>query len=212
MAPADDTQDEPLAQAAEPTAPDGPQSAAGASPSEAEAEIARARDDYLARWQRAAADYKNLRRRTADEIEAAVRRATLPLLSNLLLVLDHLELALQTTIESADARAFSAGVKLTRDQFLQVLQQNGIESFEAQGSFDPARHEAVATRDEPGREPGAILGLVRRGYTWRGQVLRHAHVIVARGPSESAPSATDAESAPESSPEAHREPDPPATS
>jgi molecular chaperone GrpE len=160
------------------------------APVEDPEELLRQRDDLLARWQRAAADYKNLRRRTADDIDAAVRRATLPLLTNLLLVLDHLDLALATRVESEDARALHTGVKLTRDQFLQVLQQNEVEPIDTQGPFDPARHEAVAALEAPGREPGSILEAVRRGYTWRGQVLRHAHVVVARGPLH-APAAGD---------------------
>jgi molecular chaperone GrpE len=194
MAHESDTRDEPLAAepAADSFAAGGAQPAPDATP--AEAELARERDEYLARWQRAAADYKNLRRRTADEIEAAVRRAMLPLFSSLLLVLDHLDLALQAKSESPDARSLATGVKLTRDQLLQALQQQGVEPFEATGAFDPARHEAVSTRVERGHEPGAILELVRRGYTWRGQVLRHAHVVVARGAGE-APA--DAQAGPE---------------
>lgn len=157
-------------------------------------ELARQRDDYLARWQRAAADYKNLRRRTADDVENAVRRATVPLLTELLLVLDHLEMALSTPVESEDARALHAGVKLTRDQFLHVLERNDLERIATQHedgtplAFDPTVHEAVAAIEAPDQEPGAILDTIRRGYTWRGQVLRHAHVVVARGPLPETPS------------------------
>jgi molecular chaperone GrpE len=185
-----DIPDDPIAAAESGSAPAAP------PPSEldaAEAELVRQRDDYLARWQRAAADYKNLRRRSADEVESAVRRTVLPLLTELLLVLDHLELALQAKVESADARALYDGVKLTRDQFLQVLQRHGVEAFESLEAFDPARHEAVATRADAASEPGTILELVRRGYTWRGQVLRHAHVIVSRLGTE-APGESPAES------------------
>src|SRR5688572_27701436 len=122
MAHESDTRDESLAEAESSAVPPPPGGAAEA-PVGSPAELARERDDYLARWQRAAADYKNLRRRTADEIEAAVRRALLPLFSNLLLVIDHLDLALQAKVESPDARSLSTGVKLTRDQLLQALQQ-----------------------------------------------------------------------------------------
>ena len=162
------------------------------------AELARERDDYLARWQRAAADYKNLRRRTADDIENAVRRATVPLLGDLLLVLDHLELALSTPVESEDAKALHTGVKLTRDQFQQVLERNDLARIKTAGPdgerlpFDPAVHEAVAAIDAPDAEPGEILDTVRRGYTWRGQVLRHAHVVVAKAGTDEASSPAQA--------------------
>jgi molecular chaperone GrpE len=143
-------------------------------------ELLRQRDDYLARWQRAAADYKNLQRRTRDDVEAAVRRTMMPLLENLLLVLDHLDLALTTETKSADAHALAVGVRLTRDQFLQGLQAEGVEPIPDGGTFDPSVHEAVAAVESPDAEEGAVVETVRRGYTWRGLVLRHAHVKVAR--------------------------------
>jgi molecular chaperone GrpE len=145
--------------------------------------LVRERDDYLARWQRAAADYKNLQRRSRDDVEAAVRRTMMPLLENLLLVLDHLDLALTTKVESDDASALAEGVRLTRDQFLQGLQQEGVEPIPDGGAFDPAVHEAVAAVEVEDAEEGSVVATVRRGFTWRGLVLRHAHVKVARGPS-----------------------------
>ena len=143
-------------------------------------ELRRQRDDYLARWQRAAADYKNLRRRTGEDVEAAIRRTMTPLLENLLLVLDHLDMALTTPVESDDASALAQGVRLTRDQFLKGLQQGGVESIPEEGPFDPDLHEAVATVVTDEVEPGTVIETVRRGFTWRGIVLRHSHVKVAR--------------------------------
>ncbi len=151
-------------------------------------ELLHQRDDYLARWQRAAADYKNLQRRTRDDVEATVRRTMMPLLENLLLVLDHLDLALTTEVESDDAVALAQGVRLTRDQFLQGLQQDGVESIPEGGAFDPSLHEAVAAVEDDEAEEGAVLETVRRGYTWRGLVLRHAHVKVARSSTAAAES------------------------
>jgi molecular chaperone GrpE len=145
-------------------------------------QLRRERDDYLARWQRAAADYKNLRRRAGEDVEATVRRTMTPLLENLLLVLDHLDMALTTPVDSDDAAALAQGVRLTRDQFLKVLQGEGVEVIRDEGLFDPDLHEAVATVDTDEVEPGTVVETVRRGFTWRGIVLRHSHVKVARSP------------------------------
>ena len=171
-------------------------SATEATGDEDPGELRRQRDDYLARWQRATADYKNLRRRTGEDIEAAMRRTMTPLLENLLLVLDHLDLALTTPIDSDDAAALAEGVKLTRDQFLKSLQQEGVESIPAGGPFDPDLHEAVATVETDEVEPGTVVETVRRGFTWRGIVLRHSHVKVARSvgtETESSPAGRPAE-------------------
>ncbi len=148
--------------------------------------LRRERDDFLARWQRAAADYQNLKRRSAHEVEGAVRRSLEQLLAGLLLVLDHLELALSAPVESEDAKALAQGVRLTREQLLNVLRKEGVEPVRPDGGpFDPSLHEAVATVERDDLEPGSVVEVVRPGYTWRGQVLRSAHVRVARAPASS---------------------------
>lgn len=144
--------------------------------------LAAERDDYLARWQRAAADYQNLKRRSASEVDNAVRRSLEGLLTGLLLVVDHLDLALSSPVESDDARALSEGVRLTRDQLLGTLRGEGVEPIADGGAFDPNLHEAVATLERDDVEPGQVVDTLRRGYTWRGQVLRAAQVRVSREP------------------------------
>jgi molecular chaperone GrpE len=143
---------------------------------------ARERDEYLARWQRATADYQNLRRRTASDVDAAVRRSLESLLSGMCLVIDHLELALRSPATGDEARALARGVELTLSQMLALLRQEGVEPVPSSGDFDPALHEAVATVESDELPPGRIVDTLRKGYTWRGQVLRHAHVRVAREP------------------------------
>jgi molecular chaperone GrpE (heat shock protein) len=48
-----------------------------------------------------------------------------------------------------------------------------------EGPFDPARHEAVASRPASGTEQrGRIAETVRPGYLWRDQVVRPQQVVV----------------------------------
>jgi len=171
---------------------DAPSPACEADASALEA-LARERDEYLARWQRATADYQNLRRRSASEVENAVRRSLESQLSGMCLVIDHLELALKSPVKSDDARALARGVELTLSQMLALLKQEGVEPIASAGDFDPALHEAVATLETEDVPAGHIVDTLRKGYTWRGQVLRPAHVRVARAPQE-ASRAGDADS------------------
>jgi molecular chaperone GrpE len=149
--------------------------------------VARERDEYLARWQRATADYQNLKRRSAGEVENAVRRSLENLLGGMCLVVDHLELALRSPATGEEARALARGVELTLSQLLALLRQEGVEQVAAGGDFDPNLHEAVATLETSELPPGRIVDTLRKGYTWRGQVLRYAHVRVARAPQGAAP-------------------------
>ena len=145
--------------------------------------LARERDEYLAQWQRAQADYQNLRRRHMAEIEANRRRSLQPLLESLLLVLDNLDMALSAERTSEESQNLARGIQLTRDQFVRALEQEGVRPVETEGSFDPSVHEAVASvpADQP---PGTIVQVLRPGYTWGDTVLRPAQVHVAAEPRE----------------------------
>jgi molecular chaperone GrpE len=143
------------------------------------------RDDYMARWQRAQADYKNLRRRTLTDIDSAVRRATQPLLLALLTAIDHLEMALAAPSESDDARSLAIGVGMTRDELLKSLESHGVKPIPVDGEFDPELHQAMATVQNEELEPGQIAATIRTGYSWGEHVLRHAQVQVVAAEAES---------------------------
>jgi len=69
---------------------------------------------------------------------------------------------------------------------LALLRQEGVEQVAAGGDFDPNLHEAVTTFETSDVPAGRIVDTLRKGYTWRGQVLRYAHVRVARAPQSAA--------------------------
>ncbi|QDU68080.1 nucleotide exchange factor GrpE [Engelhardtia mirabilis] len=137
------------------------------------------RDEYLGHWQRAQADYQNLKRRSSTDVENRLRRTMEPLLRNLLLVIDHLDMALMSPAQSQDAQNLAMGVELVRRQMATALEESDVEPIADGGSFDPELHQAVARVQDPDAEPNTVLETVRRGYTWRGRVLRHAEVRVA---------------------------------
>lgn len=146
------------------------------------ADVTRERDEHLARWQRAQADFQNLRRRTQSDIDNAVRRSQQGLLEGLLLALDQLELALAATREGEAAELLARGVEMTRTSLLHTLSQAGVAPMSEvkRGTrFDPARHEAVTSLPAPDVEPGSVIEVLRVGYSWGEMVLRPAQVIVA---------------------------------
>ncbi|MEW6193113.1 MAG: nucleotide exchange factor GrpE [Bacillota bacterium] len=128
---------------------------------------------------RSRADFENLRRRVNKEREEFLHFAGETLVASLLPVLDNFERALESPGE--ELNAFLTGVEMIYRQLKDVLAQEGLEAISAVGQeFDPTRHEAVAY--EPGGEqpPNTIIAELRRGYTFRGKVLRPALVKVAK--------------------------------
>lgn len=149
------------------------------SPEEA---LRRERDEYHDSWRRTQADIQNLRRRQAEVIESAVRGARRELFSELLLVLDYLDMALLTPVETQEGKNLRMGVQMTRDQMLQLLSQYEIEAIPSSGAFDPEVHEAVETVPSTEHEPGTIVSTLRAGYRAGKDVLRYAQVKVAAAP------------------------------
>ena len=59
------------------------------------------------------------------------------------------------------------------------MERAGVETYDPTGErFDPAWHEALATRADEGTEAGVVLETVEKGYRLDGQVLRAARVVV----------------------------------
>lgn len=146
------------------------------------AEAERERDELLVNWQRARADFQNLKRRTLEDIEAAVSRERATLLEETLTVLDYLDMALASPCDSQDAQNLQVGVRMTRDQLWALLERQSVKPIDSEGEFDPAVHQAVSTVETDGAEPGSVVEIVRRGYTIGDRVLRHAQVKVAAAP------------------------------
>ena len=146
----------------------------------------RERDEAVANWQRARADYKNLNRRSLETLDAAVGRARIELLSELLLVLDYLDMALLAECTTDEAKNLHYGVSLTRDQMLGVLERFEVKPIEEMETFNPAVHQALSKVEDAEREEGEIIEVVRKGYWLGEQVLRYAQVHVV-GVDEPAP-------------------------
>jgi len=165
-------------------------------------EVERERDELLVNWQRARADFQNLKRRTLEDIEAAVSRERSALLEETLTVLDYLDMALASPCDSPDAKNLLVGVRMTRDQLWTLLERQSVKPIDGKGEFDPAMHQAVSTVETEEAEPGSVVEIVRRGYTIGDRVLRHAQVKVAAAPGsdieQEAPPAAEEEPAEDS--------------
>ena len=130
-----------------------------------------------------AAEFENFRKRVAREREARAAFGNEQLLLAVLPFLDNLERAMGQ--EGASAEALLSGVRMTHDLFLAELRKFGLEQLPAQGgTFDPSRHEAIASVPSTGHPGGAILAEARKGYLLHGRLLRPAQVTVAAVPPE----------------------------
>lgn len=159
-----------------------PQEATEAAPVAAEEEVERLRAELAAeadRRLRALAEAENLKKRLIKEKEEFQKYATESLVSELLPVLDHLDLALSHGRGVDACKDFVVGVDMTRKAFLDILGHHGVTEFGQRGEpFNPESHEALGITSDPALGNDAVAQVVQRGYTLRGRLLRPAKVMV----------------------------------
>ena len=130
---------------------------------------------------RAQAELENFRKRIRREMEEQQRYAALPVLRDLLTVVDDMERAISAAESSDDTAGLLDGVKMVDTRLKTVLQRHGCERIEAEGAeFDPAKHEAILHQPSDEHQPGSVMQVTQQGYQLHDRVVRPAQVIVAK--------------------------------
>lgn len=144
------------------------------------AEALEAKDRAL----RAQAELENVRKRMRREMEDERRYALLPLLRDLLPVVDNMGRAIEATSTSAaDASGLLAGVKILAQQLETTFSQYHCHRITALGEpFDPHRHAAISQQPSNEYPAGVVMLVAQDGYQLHDRVIRPAQVIVSTGP------------------------------
>ena len=130
---------------------------------------------------RARAEMENARRRNEREMHNARKFAIERVITELLPVLDSLEMALQT--EEQTVEKLTEGVSMTLDMFSSVLAKQGVEVLDPTGElFDPNLHEAMTIFQSEEFPPNTVTQVFQKGYLLNERVVRPAKVIVAKAP------------------------------
>jgi molecular chaperone GrpE len=143
------------------------------------AELAAANDRAL----RLQAEMQNLRNRTSREIAEERKYAALPVVRELLPVVDNIDRAIEAAEKAGEAENLLAGFRLVRQQLETVLSQNHCAPIEALGQpFDPNLHQAILQQPSPEAPAGTVMMVTQSGYRMHDRVVRPAQVIVSSGP------------------------------
>ena len=136
---------------------------------------------------RAKAEMENFRKRMQRESDQLLKYSNMPLIRDLLEVMDNLNRAVQAAEDDAASNsALKAGVEMVSQQLVGVLGKYGCSKVEALGRpFDPNVHEAIAQMPSEEFESGLVMQEVAVGYVLHDRVVRPTHVIVSSGAAES---------------------------
>ena len=128
---------------------------------------------------RLTADFENFRYRMERDRGEHLRFATFELVGRILPVLDNFDRAMASVRPGVSDDALLAGFALIQRQLLAVLEAEGLRAMGGVGeTFDPSRHEAVATDSESPLPAQTVTQVFQRGYFLHDRVLRPALVRV----------------------------------
>ncbi|MFX0115903.1 MAG: nucleotide exchange factor GrpE [Candidatus Hodarchaeota archaeon] len=144
-----------------------------------EEEIEKLRDRLL----RSQADFENFRKRTQREIKEIQELASEGIIKELLPVFDNIERGLEAGADLGENDPHLKGLRIIRDQFWQILENQGIERIQALNAiFDPKLHlaaNAIESTDYPG---DTIIDEYQPGYKLKSKVIRPSMVVVSKIP------------------------------
>ena len=144
-------------------------------------QLAKERDDFREMAQRLQADFENYRKRMARQGEEISSRLVVGLVTNLLPVLDALDLAQAHLGAEAEKTVEAQALLQARSLLFDTLVKEGLVLVPGQGeAFDPQFHDAVAQSegDEESASGPIVDEVLRAGYSWQGTVVRPAMVRV----------------------------------
>lgn len=136
-------------------------------------------DEMENRYLRTQADFENVKKRHAVELDAKQKYRSQSLAQDLLPALDSFEKALQTDVEHEEVKQILKGMEMVYNQILVAFEKEGIESIPAIGEqFDPNFHQAVMQDSDESAASNEITAELQKGYKLKDRVIRPSMVKV----------------------------------
>ena len=137
------------------------------------------RDEYLAGWQRAKADFINYKKEEFAHLQEVAKYGSEDLIKDMISVMDNFDLGLRSLEKAGPVEK---GIYLIRSQIEDILKKRGLAKMEVKVGdiFDPATMEAM-TEIESDLPHGAVVEEIEPGYRLHEKVLRASRVIISKG-------------------------------
>ena len=139
-------------------------------------------EHYRNGWQRAQADYQNLKKETETKRSEQIRMSEWQVLEEFLPLYDHLKKAIEHAPKEENKlwQNWSQGIGFIKKQFGDILKQHRIEEIKTVGEmFNPTKHECVSEEGSD-QADGIVLKELETGYEMGGKILKATKVIISK--------------------------------
>ena len=131
------------------------------------------------RTKRQMAEFENFRKRTEKEKSMMFETGAKSVIEKILPVIDNFERSLNVQTPSEEIATFLKGYQMIFDQFMNILNKNGVEVIEALGKeFDPNFHQAVMMANDENYGSNIVVEELQKGYKLKDRVIRASLVKV----------------------------------
>lgn len=126
---------------------------------------------------RLSAEIQNIGKRHELEISNLLKYEGVDLIKNLLPIVDNFERSIEMD-KSVDEK-YLQGYKMIYTSLINLLKSIGVEEIICEDKeFDPNLMDAIMTEHVDGVDPGYVLIVLQKGYTYKDKIIRHAFVKV----------------------------------
>jgi len=141
-------------------------------------ECEKLRDEYLAGWQRAKADFLNYKKEETARISELMDYFRAQQILEILKIIDNWDRAMKHKPKEIKDSVWLKGIEMIENQLKELLKSEGVEEIKTIGEvFNPEIHEAIEETDGSG-ESGEIVEVLEKGYTLNNKLIRPAKVKV----------------------------------
>lgn len=140
-------------------------------------------NEYWERILRMDADSKNMQRRIERDVENAHKYGLEKFVSEMIPIVDSLELAQSSVPEglAENAASFVEGVNLTHKMLMTALEKFGVKQVNPVSQpFNPELEQAISMQLDQSVKPGTVLTVLQKGFTLNNRLLRAALVVVSK--------------------------------
>ena len=152
-------------------------------------ELEKQKDEYLAGWQRARADFLNYKKEEMERVKGFLEYVNEEIISKILPILDNFETCEKCLTCDPEKDKNVKGLLMIKSQLRDFLRSQGAEEVKSVGEkFDPNFHEIIgevspseaSAKEGKKLESGIIVEEVQKGYKINGRLLRPAKVKIVK--------------------------------
>ena len=138
--------------------------------------------ELQAGWLRTQADFDNYKKKTEQDKANWTLSAKEEALTEILPILDNIYFAMQHKPQEFSDHGWVKGLEHISAQINEKLHELGISRIQPRigETFDPLKHDALASKPSNKVKEGKILEIIRPGYKIDDKVIRPAQVNVSK--------------------------------